>query len=457
VSICFFLTWLHPLKKWSLRQTRGDSVVTKYLTRLEAFREINTNHKQAAEANISRLVNLKNIQMSVLEISSQADEEQVAEIFVRINSKGQNLRQADFILTLLAVFWEKGREDLEDFSRACRIAQSHGRPSSYNRILHPGPDDLVRVAVTVGHRRAKLSTAYQLLRGKDLKSGEITEETRDSNLAILEKAQSQVLDIANWQEFLKILSAAGYRHKKLLQSEVTALYAYSLFLIGREKYKVSLADLRRVIGRWFMMSTITGRYVGGASESAMEEDLARLRTVNSSAGFLDALEQAMTSELTNDFWTVTLPSRLESSNTRTLSSFFAAQGVLGARALYSPLTIAELLSPETQSTKENLEYHHLYPKGWLKKQGITQPREYNQVANLALLEWSANIDVSDENPAQYAPRLEERHQITGDRLLEMHKMHGLPEMWWDMEYLHFLAERRKAMALVIREAFGRIT
>lgn len=166
------------------------SVVRAYLDRLKTAREITPDHERAIEANIQRLVNLTNLPVSVLEIGVDAEEEQVAEIFVRINSKGQNLRQADFILTLLAVFWEEGREALEDFSRACQIPSADGRASPFNHKLRPGPDDLIRVGIAVGHRRARLSAAYQILRGKDTRTGVITDEARHKNIGKLEDAQT---------------------------------------------------------------------------------------------------------------------------------------------------------------------------------------------------------------------------------------------------------------------------
>jgi hypothetical protein len=186
----------------------------------------------------------------------------------------------------------------------------------------------------------------------------------------------------------------------------------------------------------------------------MEEDLSRLRDVEDASTFVERLEAAMASELTNDFWTVTLPSRLESSSVRSLAPFFAAQGVIGAKALYSNLTVAELLDPLRASTKQDLELHHLFPKAWLKKSGYDSPREYNQVANLALLEWAANIDVGDEAPTDYAPRLMAR--IPDAEQMQMHANHALPESWWEMPYEDFLEERRVALADVVRRAFERL-
>lgn len=448
--------WLPDVSKVFTDKMGALSVVQRYLEQLEKVREVAPEQRRAVETNVSRLVNFMNLQVNVLQIGTYADEEQVAEIFVRINSKGQRLNQADFILTLLAVFWEEGRQALEAFAKACRIPSSDDTPSPFNRKLQPGPDDLVRVVVAVGHHRARLSAAYQVLRGKDARTGEVSEQARARNLQILEEAQREVLSVAHWHEFLKILSAAGFKHQKLIWSEVTALFAYAIFLIGRTQKGVPLNDLRRVIGRWYTMAVLTGRYVGGATESAMEEDLGRIKGVDGADAFERGLESAMATELTNDFWEVTLPSRMETSSTRALSPFFAAQSVLGAKAMFSTLTVAELLDPSAASTKSDLEIHHLFPKAWLQRNGVTDAREYNQIANMALLEWSANIEVGAEPPSEYAPRLERRMNWTEAERAQVYRLHALPEDWWDLDYEDFLQQRRGMMAEVIREAFERI-
>jgi hypothetical protein len=444
--------WIHDVSNVFSNTMGAFAVLESYLSKLEKAREITDEHKQAAGQNIQRLVNLQNTPLGVLEIAQDADEEQVAEIFVRINSKGQNLKQADFILTLLAVFWEEGREQLEDFARSCKVPLADTGTSPFNRILRPGPDDLIRVVVAVSHRRAKLSAAYQVLRGKDSVSGRITAEARDKNLDVLGKAQDQVLAPGNWHEFLKTLEAAGYRSEKMIQSMNAALMSYAFFLIGRSDYGLSVQELRSIIGRWFTFVAITGRY-SGSPESIMEEDLARLRGLKEGDGngFKKALEAAMDSELTTDFWEFTLPARLESSNSRTLYTFFAAQCRLGAMALYSELQVSSLLSPERRSTRKDLEVHHLFPKAWLKANGVTSQREYNQVANQTLVEWSDNADIADRDPAEYAPIYEAKSNDS------VRDAHALPADWWKLEYPEFLAQRRRMMAGVIRKAFEKMS
>jgi hypothetical protein len=204
------------------------------------------------------------------------------------------------------------------------------------------------------------------------------------------------------------------------------------------------------------MAVITSRYVGGSSESQMEEDLARLRPLEKgdSAGFKAALEDAMAAELTSDFWTTTLPTRLESSSSRSAAPFFAAQCVMNTKALFSELSVSALLDPETVSTREDVEVHHLFPKAWLKKKGYGTVREYNQIANYALLEWTDNNAVSDKDPAEYVPEMEAR--IPNSQRGEARTAHALPNTWWEMEYTEFLQQRRVLMAEVIRQAFERM-
>jgi hypothetical protein len=276
--------------------------------------------------NLQRLAGLKKYTLGTLEIGSEADEEQVAEIFVRVNSKGQNLKQADFILTLLSVFWEEGREQLEAFARATREPESDPTtPTPFNQMLRPEPDDLLRVVVALSHRRARLRDSYQVLRGREPETGRVTTDAREDNLGLLKAAQTRVLAPTSWHDFLMCLRMAGYRTASMLPSLNTALYAYAFFLLGREEYMVPKAELRRLVARIYLMAIITDRYTSGSPESAMESDLARLRPLKKgdAAGFTQVFEDLMAAELTRDFWEVTLPSRFETSSQRTMSPFLA--------------------------------------------------------------------------------------------------------------------------------------
>lgn len=85
------------------------------------------------QQSIIRLSGLLNYPFTALEIGSAVNEEQVSDIFVRLNSAGKPLNQADFILTLMSVFWDEGRSQLEAFSRGTR-QPTPGVPGPFNFI-----------------------------------------------------------------------------------------------------------------------------------------------------------------------------------------------------------------------------------------------------------------------------------------------------------------------------------
>lgn len=79
----------------------GDlfELVDDYLEGLRASRELSVDEVKAIKKAISRLHSLTSFPFTALELSTSINEEQVAEVFVRVNSKGTPLNQADFILT----------------------------------------------------------------------------------------------------------------------------------------------------------------------------------------------------------------------------------------------------------------------------------------------------------------------------------------------------------------------
>lgn len=401
---------------------------------------------------ITKLYNIQNYQFTAMEISSTVDEEEVSEIFVRINSKGKPLNQADFILTLLSVFWDEGRKELEEFSRNTRIPKDDGTPSSYNYFIKTEPDQLLRVCVGYGFRRARLQYVYSILRGKDLETGQYSDELRGKQFEILKASQKEVLNLQNWHDFLKVLVSAGFRSGNMIGSKMNVLYSYVMYLIGKKGCNVDAFTLRRLIAKWYFMANITGRYTS-SPETIMEGDLARLRGINDSDQFIEVLEKIIDDSLTADFWDITLVNNLETSSSRSpaLYAYYAALNLLNANVLFSNMKVSELLDPNTHAYRKSIEKHHLFPKEYLKSIGIKETKTINQVANYALVEWEDNNTISKKPPEEYFPQYVSRFSHE-----ELHKMmywHGLYDGWQNDNYYDFLEKRRKKMAKVIKEGF----
>ena len=429
-------------------------VIMDFVANLKNHIVVSDELEMKIQEAFMRLKNLENYPFSVLELSQEIDEEQVADVFVRINSEGKTLNQADFILTLMSVFWDEGRTNLENFCRDARLpSTTYATP--FNYLIVPKPEQMLRASVGLAFRRARLQYIYSILRGKDLDTGLFSEERREQQFEKLKVAQAHTLDIQNWHEFIKALKQAGYNNESFISSNNNILYSYVFFLIGRIDYKVDLYELKKLIAKWFFMCSITGRYTG-SPETAMEMDLAKFRSVETAEDFVVELNTIIDSQLTSDFWEVTLPMDLATSSFRSpsLFAYYASLNIHHALGLFSKLQVKELLESGLRANKSALERHHLFPKAWLMRNGITEQRDINQIANFALVEWSDNIAISDKEPKVYLPYYQSR--FDNDVWQKMYYWHALPENWEEMNYQDFLLERRKRIAKVVQKAFEKL-
>lgn len=435
---------------WS-GEIKVTKVIREYIGDLQTARETTEEEESQIEDAILKLQGLLSFPLTALELAANISEEDVSDVFVRINSKGTPLNQADFILTLMSVFWDEGRAELEHFCGTSRRPSRDGA-SPFNYFIEPFPDQLLRVNVGVAFKRARLRYVYSILRGKDLETEKFSDERRVEQFEILREAQAKTLNTQYWHDFMNCIRQAGFLSGKMISSQNNLLFSYMLYLIGRTEYGIDEFRLRRVIARWFFMSSVTGRYTS-SPETAMEFDLARFRDIVDGDQFVGILEHACEITLTNDFWSVTLPNDLATSSPRSpsLFAYYAALVLLDARAFLSKARVTDLLDPALQAQRSAIERHHLFPKGYLATLGITSTRDTNQIANYALTEWGDNAMIADHPPEEYMPDLRER--FSAGELSRMHHWHALPENWEHLEYRNFLEKRRELIAQVIAEGY----
>ena len=440
---------------WSVHST-SYSAIKYFIKKLEVNKELTEEEEKTIASNIDRLFDVQKYPFTALEISSTVDEEAVSDIFVRINSLGAKRNQADFILTLLSVFWEDGRKELEAFCRDSYFKpKTDNSPSSFNYFIQPHPGELLRVAVAIGFYRGRLKSVYHILRWKDPDTDEYSPTLRDQQFDVLKQAQQKLLNLNDWHQFFRCLVAAGFRGSEMINSKVTLVYAYAIFLIGRTKFGLSYYELEKLIGRWFVATSISSRYIG-SFESEVDGDLRKIRDLSTKEEYIRALDGIINTALTSDYWTITLPERLESSSAVNPQYFayLAAQNKLNAPVLFSNKKIHELLDPVLHPTKKPLEKHHIFPRAWLEEHVTKEINRINQIANFALLEWPDNLSISDTSPSEYVPLL--RGRFTDEDWKTMCELHALPDGWENMTYNDFLEERRKLMAGIIKRGFEKL-
>ncbi|MEL0156347.1 DUF262 domain-containing protein [Sphingopyxis sp.] len=426
-----------------------------FIAQLGETRELSSEDKGQIEDAINRLRDLTGYSFTALTLNASVDEQTIAEVFVRINGKGKALNQADFIMTLMSVFWDEGRAELESFALKAAVP-SDGQSSPFNHFIKPSPDQMLRATVGLALKRARLENVYSALRGRDPATGLDNPERRDGQFALMREAQGVVLNLANWHHFLDSLKLAGYRGQKMVSSETTIIYCYVLYLIGIRDYSIDRSTIRQAVAEFYFMAAMTGRYTN-SPETRFDSDLSMIRDLKSSDEFVGKLRELCNTTLTNDYWEITLPSQLATSAARS-PSLFAYQAALiklDAPVLFSPMAISELVDPAVKGAKAALEQHHLFPRGYLEEQGVGDFKLINQIANFAPVEWPDNIRIGKQAPADYVPALDAK--LTGDARERVYKLHALPSGWWEMPYNDFLVARRLKMAAVVREAWEALT
>lgn len=437
---------------WS-RDTDLFDVADEYIDGLKSVRDVTRTEVRKIRSAIQNLQMLTNFPFTALQLNPEISDEDVAEVFVRINSQGKPLNQADFILTLMSVFWDEGRADLERFCRESRT-QSEDGESPYNHFIQPSPDQLLRVGVGLAFRRARLQYVYSILRGKDLESERFSEDLRDAQFAKLRRAQNRVLDLRNWHGFMQCVRGAGYLTGDMISSKNTLMYSYAMYLIGKTDFNLPEHALRAVMSQWFFMCAITGRYTG-SSESRLESDLAMLRDAFSGEEFVNRLRRACEISLTGDFWEVTLPNELATSGTsRPRFAYEAALVLHDAPVLFSKLNVSEIMDPASSGISQSAKRQHLFPRKYLRELGVSESRAYNQIANYAYVDWPGDAKISDQAPADYLAPILSRFGAAD--ITTMYRFHALPDGWERMEYQRFLERRRELMAEVIRDSYEKL-
>ncbi len=427
---------------------------------------------------LERLWKIINNHVGIIELAEDLDIETVTEIFIRVNSAGATLSQADFAMSKIAASTFHGgallRKAIDYF---CHLAVSpdyaykiekndptfaasefwakvRWLKDSNDDLYDPSYTDMLRVAFTSRFHRGRLQDLVALLSGRNF-------ETKQYEQAIVEQSfgslKAGVLDFVNrthFERFTMILRSAGLVTNELIGGQNAINFAYILYLRGRSD-GLPPSDLERLVRRWYAMSVLRGRYAG-APETAFDFDIRQIGI----QGIAEYAQAQIETGLPSSFWTGMLPQLMDTSSTTSpyFLAFKAAQAKLGDRGFLSrDITVRDLLLNRADA-------HHVFPRDFLKGQGLQRGR-YNQIANLVIAQSEINIQIGNKAPDIYFAEL--REQISGgkkryggiDEEAELRAnlaencipdalLNGEP-----MTFDNFLAERRRLMALKIKSWF----
>lgn len=454
-------------------------------TFIEDFCSVNPEmDRRELNRKIKKIIDIKTKDLGIIELSSSLDIDIVTDVFIRINSKGAVLSQADFAMSKIAAD-EKyvGNMLRKAIDYFCHVAIE---PSFYDTILKndtsfiesefgkemawlrndnesifdPSYEDMLRVSFVHMFSRGKLKDLVSLLSGRDFETRDYKEEIAEESFSKLTEGIKHFMHQYYFEQFILAIKSAGFINSKLINSQNALDFSYVVYLKLALSGEVDKTKIKRCVAKWFTMSILTGRY-SSSPETRMDQDI---RNINDK-GVINYLNEIENAELSDAFWDFGLPQKLDTPNSTApaLSTFFAAQIVKGDKGLFSPnSSVRDLFGVS--------DVHHIFPKDYLKKTEFLDNRSiYNQVANYTYLDTPINIAVGNKAPNIYFKEAFESalkdgivygNHMSVDELKSnlIENCIPLDIVNWDYnDYRNkFLVERRKLMAKKIKEYYNNL-
>jgi hypothetical protein len=428
---------------------------------------------------IDNLIGIKNRQIGVITLDKELTIDEVTDIFIRINSQGAKLNQSDFAMSKIAANVKYGgnilRKAIDYFSHLAV------QPEWYNEmikdkdfmetkyapkikwlkddkedIFNPGYGDILRVAFMHKFGRGKMKDLVSLLGGRDFETRDYKEEIAELSFSKLTDGVIDFMNEFSFTNFTLALKSAGFISERLINSQMTLDFAYTLYLILNNNNKIEKTQIKHFVSKWYVFSTLTSRYIT-SPETSMDLDIRRIEE----KGFLEYFNEMEDSNLSDTFWEIGLVQNLETSaiNSPFFNVFLAAQvhGSDNSLLMYGT-KVRDLITTMG-------DIHHIFPKVYLQKNGITEKSKYNQIANYTYLDTATNISIGHKAPNEYfntvfnqcATKVLKYGNITDETLLKENlRINCIPENVVSMDimnYEDFLLERRKLMAKKIKDYY----
>jgi hypothetical protein len=364
------------------------------------------------ERYADRLQKLRAIQnyayvMHVLD--RQVSYEEVAEIFVRVNSLGVKLRGSDLALAQVTARWQKSLGLFEQF------AEEVDQKSWFT--LDVGL--LVRAMVVFATGQSRFKTIQAISVDRMQKAWETAKEAL--RFAV---------------NFLR--TNAAIEDESLLSSP---LLAVAVAAVGHANdYRLTGANETALL-RWALTANARGHFSRGSTETILDQDLAVILRGGTFDDLFDLLKQ--------QFGRLHVePQDLEGRGARSplFSTAFLALRAKGAKDWWSGLG----LSLVHQGKLHYIEYHHIFPKAVLAAYNY-EKAQINEIANFAFISGRVNRSILASEPTKYLPGIIEKR---GEEALIAQCIPTERRLWAVENYPEFLAWRRARLAEEINRILG---
>lgn len=363
------------------------------------------NWEKYAE-RIKKLKKIEDYQYVMQILDKKLSYEEVTEIFVRVNSLGAKLRGSDLALAQITSKWKGFITEIDKFAKEFENNEDY--------LLDSGI--LVKTLVAFATNQSKFKTVNRVP----------IENFKEA----WKKTQHGLRFAIN---LLK--SNARIENLRLLGSPFL-LVPISYYAIMRNE-KLTKEEEKKLMF-WFYVAHMKGRYGLGSSEGLLDSDISALhRTQN-----LDELLSILKLQVKDFYASV---DEIKGKNRRSpyFSMLFIVSKQQGIKDWFTGMAISERLIGRAHA----LQFHHIFPKSLLKKQGADR-KEINEIANMAFIGGKTNRNISNKEPEKYLIDVVEKR---GEEILDHHLLPANKALWKLDKYNEFLAYRREKLVASIND------
>lgn len=337
-----------------------------------------------------------------LEILTELTYRDVADIFVRVNSKGRALKTVDLTLAVLSAEW----------------------PGIVAKI-----DEQTERWTAAGWPKIDATFLVRALAATATDAGTLS-RLAATDIASLEAGWARV---KHGTEFLVRLLGenAGIKTSNLIPS-MNALVPL-VVLLGRYDKDQEFTDSDAII-YWLLSVFVTSRYSAAADTKIAQDSLAArsdepVRRMFETAGLMGSPLAISEQQLVGK---------------GAGSPFFLLSYLAAKRRKAKDWWYDVEISETSAGSPFSIEYHHIHPQATLRNHYAKS--EINDLANLAFISATANKKISDRPPRAYFPEL-----LDGRDDLSPHLVPLAPELRDPEQFRGFLIQRRRKLASAMTE------
>ncbi len=352
----------------SLRTIFKEQQIKLWLSVLKGLGLSNDSvQAQKIAERISRVQQIKDIQIPVVTLGCGMDYRTVTDVFCRVNSAGARLRGSDLALAQITSRWPGSLKMFEDFQKK---HETNGQQLFDLAFL-------VRALVVFMTGQCKFLTIGSIPIEKYPEAWKTTKDALETAFDV----------VKGW----------GISSFTLL-SAPSLVITLAYYMKKRPHEMSNLSALHR----WLLIASICGHYSKGSSETIMDQDLA-------------AIERGVSlDEMSKSFQKQGWHGKIEEDDIRGKyhgSAYFGlmylAMHEAGAKDWYQD----SIISLGHVGSLLKVQFHHIFPQAQLKAAREYDANEINEISNLAFVGGNTNRRISAEAPVIYLPKISQKNRL----------------------------------------------